>query len=660
MTQHAPLAADEFREQTVEILDRLTERCATLELSEPPEALAMLMRKLAEDEHRVLVLGEVKRGKSSFVNALLGTNLLPTSEEVATCQPFCVRARDEGGYRLRFEDGSARQIALDELAAYGSQVQVDRGEAADLEAPLRWIEVDVPARFLPDRVALLDLPGLGAVNAGHAEITRRFVPLADAVIFVLDAGQPLGGREVELLASLLEVTSRIFFIQTKIDQHSREFWEQTLRRNEAILAERFGGRLRDTRVWPVSSANLLAAASAGDNDADALLFVSRYRELAASLHEFLADVCAAPRAVAALMLAARHHQACHRVLDARLQSLSDLSARQAAAHREAVAGHRSAFQDAWGQTGHERSALLKSIRRIANLSKQQLRESLQASGPIAVEMKRRIDAIDSVEQANELGTTIGADIVAAAMDEWQRICQLATEQYAELLEPLLEASDALMPEFEPIEIGVPEHDGPAARADDSLYDRIRGTFGYSMPMYVGAGLAVSIVATPLAMIAAAGGLLWAGTKGWKQTATQRTKAAKADLQRHMHSVLQTVANHFLMVDLSSGRYSRADEHFSAMEAGMTEHVDAFVRRRVEDLRRELARLEAQEQLRAEERDAARQALQAVLTEWDAIGQNLVRLLGDERSRPHVAALTRAESADATAPLPETAVAAAPT
>jgi GTPase SAR1 family protein len=641
MPETHALTADAFREETLAVVDRLTERCSALDLGEPPEALAVLRRKLADGEHRVLVCGEAKRGKSCLVNAMIGEDLLPRDLDVATCQPFAVRRRERRGFRLRFEDGSSREIGADELAAYGSQVLADRGEAATVEAPLRWIEVDVAARFLPDRVAVIDLPGLGTLHAAHAEVTRRFVPLADAVIFVLDSGQPLGRREIEHLEALLEVTSRIFCVQTKIDQHDRESWEQTLRRNEAILAERLGDRLPDARVWPVSSTNLLAAATAADQGADALLFVSRYRELADALQGFLAEVGSAPRAVAALVLAARHHQASQAVLSARLQSLTERSAQEAAAYRAVVAERHAAFQQAWGASGHERTALLKGVRRIAALGKQQLRESLGHAGSIALEMERRIDRVESVEAANALGETLAGDVVAAAMDEWRRVCDLTTAQYARLLEPLLEASQALLAELDAPEVGVPEHEARVARSDDNLYDRIRGTWGYSMPMYVGAGLAISIVGTPIAMAAAAGGVLWAVTRGWKQTATQRTRTAKSELHRQLRSALQAVGHHFLAVDLSSGRYSRADEYFGAMETAMVDHVDAFVARRLDELRRELARLEAQEQLQAREREATVRSLRTAVAEWEAMARRLGRLLGDEVCRPHIAALTAA-------------------
>ena len=109
-----------------------------------------------------------------------------------------------------------------------------------LDQIIRWIEVDVPARFLPANVRILDTPGLGALYAAHAQITHRFVPHADAVLFILDSQAPIGEPEVQLVAKLLEVTRSIFFVQTKIDLFQRDVRQEIQQRNQEILRNTSG------------------------------------------------------------------------------------------------------------------------------------------------------------------------------------------------------------------------------------------------------------------------------------------------------------------------------------------------------------------------------------------------------------------------------------
>ena len=108
----------------------------------------------------MLVVGEARRGKSTFVNALIGCNLLPTDVDIATSQVFRICPAQRETCRLRFEDGSQEAINAADLPRYGSQVIADVEGVPRLDQLIRWIEVDVPTRFLPANVRILDTPGL--------------------------------------------------------------------------------------------------------------------------------------------------------------------------------------------------------------------------------------------------------------------------------------------------------------------------------------------------------------------------------------------------------------------------------------------------------------------------------------------------------------------
>lgn len=221
---HASTLADraaQTRQKTLALLGSLTEKSRAFGLAEPPPVLEECRTKLEENSYQVLVVGEAKRGKSTFVNALIGRDILPTDVDVATSQVFRVCPADSESYRLRFEDGSEQAVGAGDLPRYGSQVVADAEGVPGLDRVIRWIEVDVPARFLPPNVRLLDTPGLGALYAAHAPITHRFLPFADAVVFVLDSQAPISEPEVQFLERLLGSTRSIFFIQTKIDQFRR-------------------------------------------------------------------------------------------------------------------------------------------------------------------------------------------------------------------------------------------------------------------------------------------------------------------------------------------------------------------------------------------------------------------------------------------------------
>jgi GTPase SAR1 family protein len=317
---------DQLRLNVLAAVDGLLARATEYQLSSPPDALAICRRRLAENAYQILVVGEVKRGKSSFINALIGQNVLPTDVDVATSQVFRVCRAEREAYRLRFEDGSAKEINRDDLPRYGSQVVADAEGAPGLNQIIRWIEVDVPVRFLPPGVSILDTPGLGGLYELHAEITHRFIPQADAVVFVLDSTRPIIEEELKYLEAILGATRNVFFIQTKFDLFRGKQWQDVRERNQDILRERFHDRLLDSRVWPISSKLLSAAAVGGDPDFE---IASKHRELAPALKSFLFRAAGWTRAAELLILATEFQAQGIRVLEERHKALISESKQKA-------------------------------------------------------------------------------------------------------------------------------------------------------------------------------------------------------------------------------------------------------------------------------------------------------------------------------------------
>ena len=360
--------ADLVRKKTLAILSSLTETARAFGLPDPAPNLAQYGKKLEENTFQVLVVGEAKRGKSTFVNALIGRDILPTDVDIATSQVFRVCHAESEAYRLRFEDNSQQEISVAGLHLHGSQAAADAdGMPRPDDKIIRWIEVDVPAQFLPANVSILDTPGLGALYAAHRKITYKLVPHADAVLFVLDSQAPIGEPEMQLVSRLLEVTRSILFVQTKIDQFRREAWQAIQKRNQEILAKQFGDRLADVRVWPISSINLRKAAQTGDDD---YYMVSRHTELGAALKAFLFRVSGRSRSAEAILLAGHYHALSRQVLAVRLAALTEESKQNRAAFQQRAQEHRKQFEAAWGERGQQRRDLLESIQRIAAIGKQ--------------------------------------------------------------------------------------------------------------------------------------------------------------------------------------------------------------------------------------------------------------------------------------------------
>ncbi len=91
-----------IRQQTVAVLDELISKAGEFELADPPPALERYRAKLRENAYKVLVVGEAKRGKGTFVNALTGQDILPTDVDVATSQVFIIRPSEREALSKRY------------------------------------------------------------------------------------------------------------------------------------------------------------------------------------------------------------------------------------------------------------------------------------------------------------------------------------------------------------------------------------------------------------------------------------------------------------------------------------------------------------------------------------------------------------------------------
>jgi GTPase SAR1 family protein len=619
---------EEVRRQAVILLAELTTKGEGFELPSPPAVLQLYLRKQQENEYKVLVVGEAKRGKSTFVNALIGQDILPTDVDVATSQVFKITPSERESYRLRFEDGSVREIPREDLPLYGAPVMADTGSAPTLNQIVRWIEVDVPMRFLPRGVSVLDTPGLGALYAGHAQITYRFVPEADAVIFVLESGQPLVDEDLRFIEEILGVTRNIFFVQTKIDLFDKESWQAIRRRNQEILEQRFKDRLVDTRIWPVSSTNLRKAASWDGKTAEAFLMVSRHRDLEAALRSFLARVAGWGQAAEAMLAAAQYHSTGVKVLSGRLAGASEDSQRSELL--QAATRRKQRFEAAWGLNGRELRALKAEIQKCIFVGKQTFADSIEPEGEIERTQREEIFNIKSLEQANTFARQMPEEVVSEAIKRWTEVCEEVQSRCAELLRPLAEAADNVSVPVERDLHGLAVPDGELG--EEFKHDYLQmfrsvigggtmlsgvGTFAYILfPDTL-----VLALSTPAALVAIPALLLLAHL-AIKDAGRVEVKNARDQLNAKLEKLVLEVHRHFTEVDLTSGRLSLVDEYFKTLERTMNEHIGDLVRQRSREANAEIARLAEASKLDAQQREATSRRLRAQLAEWDTIGKEI--------------------------------------
>ena len=397
--------ADRLRRELLELMDQTAARSQEFELPHPAEQWKPIYEKLRQNQFQVLVMGEVKRGKTSLVNALIGRRVLPTDVAEATCQVFRITSGPRLQCRVVYEDGHHLEIAPEELPKYGSQSFQEQLKKSDGELPargdlIRWIEVQVPLRFLPENVSLLDTPGLGALYYQHAMITYRYVPQAEGVIFVLESEKPITENELEALEDVLEVTRNILFVQTKIDQRDQQDWEQVLQRNREILQERFGEKLgQEVAIWPLSSTNLFKGL---DLESEAVLQASGFPRFAQALRKFLYRVAGWSQSYRTWKEVGNILQNGKTALEERSRMVSEESEQKLQQMGESLKESLRKLRDEWGPSGKKYTSLLSHLERQKVACQQEINALFLPGGAIYRELVGGIEACSTREELNKL------------------------------------------------------------------------------------------------------------------------------------------------------------------------------------------------------------------------------------------------------------------
>jgi GTP-binding protein EngB required for normal cell division len=195
-----------------------------------------------KDPFVFVVVGEVNVGKSTFLNALFAaeitkTGVVPTTDKI-----------------LFFKYGqNFRRLPV----------------SRTLE------EIHAPVDCLRD-FHIVDTPGTNSIENEHQEITERFVPMADLVIFVFSAMNPWGASAWQFLEKVHRQWMRnVIFVLQQCDIRTDEEVAAILDYMRQLCRQRFQ---REFPIFPVSAKKAYLARSGG-LDRDRLLGESGYPPL---------------------------------------------------------------------------------------------------------------------------------------------------------------------------------------------------------------------------------------------------------------------------------------------------------------------------------------------------------------------------------------------
>lgn len=410
---------------------------------------ADLVQKLEADRFHLVVVGEFNHGKSTFVNALLGRHVLPVGVTPTTAVIHHLVYGDEPSARVVYASGTKTDIAFDQVKSF--VVGADSKESKEGNAgEVQYLEVRYPALLLKERIVLVDTPGVNDLSLQRADITYSYIPRSDAVLFLVDAGQPLKESERVFLQEKLLGQSRdkIIFVVTKRDIWNEDEQKEALDYIRTELAK----LIKQPVVFSVSAEQALEGRESASGMPELLSHLTKF--LAEERGRIQLDNALGEGLSAAVLL--------KKGVDARrraLQMSTDELNRRIEMIEKDLAGQSKTIDERRIGIREETAAVRAWVRRDLDR--------------FVDDVCNQLPALIDQASADELKVFLGA-FLERTFSEW---AQAETKEIAEALEALAEKTIALVREdAHDVAKRVSEALGADVRAPDVEVD----TFGYDV------------------------------------------------------------------------------------------------------------------------------------------------------------------------------------
>ena len=154
-----------------------------------------LFSKLSSNQTTIMVCGEFKRGKSTFINALLDMPLCPTDEHITTSTVSIIKYGEKQKV-TRFYD--AEDGVKEEIIEYEKINQFAKGSNLEIDNTIMLV-IEVPCNRLKDGLTIIDTPGVGGLNPRHRFLTLSAIPKTDTIFYMVSVGEPMTTIELDFL-----------------------------------------------------------------------------------------------------------------------------------------------------------------------------------------------------------------------------------------------------------------------------------------------------------------------------------------------------------------------------------------------------------------------------------------------------------------------------
>lgn len=231
-----------------------------------------LREKQQDKKLNLSVIGEFSTGKSTFINALLRTNLLAmNSLQGTTVASTVIEETESYQMEVRYKDGREEEIKVSDLEQLKERIH-EFTTVPENAQKLSNVHIGLPTSILSSQIRIIDTPGTNADEVWHEEVTVRAIQeISDASVILISASQPMTASLVRFIdENLREVLGQCIFVVTKIDAIRPRERKRIIQYVKLRLEQEFG--LKNPLVLPYASLFLVEEdAESSYNDREELL-----------------------------------------------------------------------------------------------------------------------------------------------------------------------------------------------------------------------------------------------------------------------------------------------------------------------------------------------------------------------------------------------------
>ncbi|MDX3958805.1 dynamin family protein [Aliarcobacter skirrowii] len=124
----------------------------------------------------VAITGQFSAGKSTFLNALLSRNILPTGITPVTSKVNFINYGDEFKLKITYYSGATEYAPIESIADFTDQRQDDMKN-------IKYLTLYAPMPILKD-ISFVDTPGLNSQSQSDTDVTRRVLKDVGGIIWL--------------------------------------------------------------------------------------------------------------------------------------------------------------------------------------------------------------------------------------------------------------------------------------------------------------------------------------------------------------------------------------------------------------------------------------------------------------------------------------------